>query len=121
MKNNYGFVYIDLGEQDFSDADITATLSEETKKILSELCVKINQVDSDNIGINTITKIPYIHLHDKAESVGIRTIATLNTNDDGVGFVDIDFSFRKYNYQLSVSGADDIAVLLIKTEFAIEE
>ena len=122
MKNNYGFYNIDLGEQDFSDADITASLSEETKKTLLELVNKIDKVDEGNVGINTITKIPYIHLIDKSSNMDIRQIGNVYTNDDGLHFTYFNFIANDTQYELSCYLVDtELRVTLTQKVIQFEE
>ena len=124
MKNNYGLIYIDLGEQDFTDQVITASLSEETKKTLLELVNKIDKTDENAFAFNPITKIPYIHLRDTESNIDIKKLGTIYTTDDGYHIIFIDFIAKNQSYILSCYATPDnelVAELLYREiQFVIE-
>ena len=101
MKNNLGIIYIDLGEQNFSNSDITNTLNEKAKKLLLDIAHKIS-TSKDSVGVNNITKLIYIHILDINALLETYTFASISTSDSGVNCVRISFSAINYDYDLIV-------------------
>ena len=112
-RNNYGVllpIEFTIPSDFTSGNSIVSLLSEETKKILLDLILKVNKIE-DSTAILPFSKIPFFHIRDLLNACEFIAYGGISTNDAGINFINIQVVFNAIMYSINVE-LDDITLVI---------